>query len=80
MGKLLTPEEIEEFKRLKAWAIKCPIEAAMRIQSTEEDNACLRKALQDILTSRECFMGDVMERMHAMQKVAKDALQRSGYR
>ncbi|MCJ8008921.1 hypothetical protein ACFFF5_21135 [Lederbergia wuyishanensis] len=30
-------EHLEEFKRLKEWCIKCPIEAAMRIEEQQRE-------------------------------------------
>lgn len=41
MAKVLTSEDIKEFKLLKHWCRTCPAEAAMRIQKVEEANGRL---------------------------------------
>ena len=48
MSKVLTKEEIEEFKKLKRWVKMCPIEASMRIQELEEEVKELRAELMMI--------------------------------
>ncbi|MFC4389123.1 hypothetical protein ACFOZ1_15180 [Gracilibacillus marinus] len=44
-------------------------------EKLKKQNKQYKKALKDILISDECFKGDILKRMHAMQDVARQALQ-----
>jgi aminopeptidase N len=46
-----------------------------QVETLQEQNKQYKKALKDILISDECFKGDILKRMHAMQDVARQALQ-----
>lgn len=46
--KELTKESIEEFKKLKKWVQKCPIEAAMEIEELREENKHLKQVVYEV--------------------------------
>lgn len=46
--KVQTKESFEEFKRLKKWVQKCPIEAAMEIEELRAENKRLKQVMHEV--------------------------------
>lgn len=47
-AKIISKEQIEEFKKLKRWVQECPIEAAMEIEQLREENKRLNQVVYEV--------------------------------
>ena len=61
--KVLTKESIEDFKRLKSWVQKCPIEAAEEIEELRKENKRLRNAVQRMGTASNLVLETIREQV-----------------